>query len=75
MARFSAYASPDAIVDELRDDDEEMGEVIALIAYQVAKLSEGDAGDLVDFIATHGSASDLRNLSALLVRAAVEKEA
>lgn len=75
MARFSAYASPDAIMEELRDDDEEMGEVIALIAHEVARLSEGDASDLVDFIAPHGSASDLRNLSALLMRAAIEKEA
>ena len=75
MARFPAYASPDAIVDELRDDDEEMGEVIGLIAREVARLSEGDASELVEFIVPHGSASDLRNLAALLVQAAIEKEA
>jgi len=75
MAQFYAHVSADQIVDELRDDEEEMGEVIALIAKQVEKLDEGDAEGLRQFIRMYASANDLRVFADTLITAAAEMEA
>lgn len=75
MANFSAYASPDQIVDELRDDDEEMGEVIALIAKQVEKLDSDGAEVLRDYIRSYAEPGNLRVLASHLVQVANEMEA
>ncbi|BAU93431.1 hypothetical protein MPPM_4826 [Methylorubrum populi] len=75
MAQFYAHVSADQIVDELRDDEEEMGEVIALIARQVEKLDSDDAEGLRQFVRSYGEPTDLRVFAALLVRTADEMEA
>ncbi|WP_437871582.1 hypothetical protein ACSD7O_25025 [Methylorubrum extorquens] len=72
MANFDAHVSADQIVDEIRDDEEEMGEVIALIAKQVERLDSEDAENLRHFIQAYGSSVHLRAFAGLLTRAADE---
>lgn len=75
MARFDATVSADQIVREIRDDDEEMGEVIALISHQVEWLDDDGREVLRDYIRMYGSALDLRVMASLLVQVANEMEA
>ncbi|MGE7153119.1 hypothetical protein ACQKJ1_05195 [Methylorubrum rhodesianum] len=72
MANFYANVSADQIVDEIRDDEEEMGEVIALIAKQVERLDSESAEGLRHFIRAYGSSTHLRVFAVLLTRAADE---
>lgn len=75
MARFEATVSADDIVSEIRDDDEEMGEVIALLAHQVERLDDDGLEVLRDYIRMYAAPTDLRVMASALVQVANEMEA
>ncbi len=72
MADFTAHASPDQIVSELRDNEEEFGETIALIAREVEKLTGDDEEAVRDFVASYGQRTALMALARFLTVAAGE---
>jgi hypothetical protein len=74
MANFYATVSADQIVDEIRDNDEEMGEVVALIARQVERMDDDGREVLRDVIRMYGAPPDLRVMASLLVQVANEME-
>lgn len=75
MAQFYSHVSAGQIADALCYDEEEMGEVIALIARHIEKMDSDEAEDFRDYIRAHGEPGNLRVLASHLVQVANEMEA